>query len=46
MQVETIENQVSITVPLRGDKKKLLELSQKNAQYFLMQKKREAMNVL
>ncbi|HRI32258.1 MAG TPA: excinuclease ABC subunit UvrC [Saprospiraceae bacterium] len=44
MQVETIENQVSITVPLRGDKKKLLELSQKNAQYFLMQKKREAMN--
>jgi len=44
MQVETIENQVSITVPLRGEKKKLLELSQKNAQYFLMQKKREAMN--
>ncbi|MBK9716285.1 MAG: excinuclease ABC subunit C [Saprospiraceae bacterium] len=44
MQVETIENQVSITVPLRGDKKKLLDLSQKNAQYFLMQKKREAMN--
>jgi excinuclease UvrABC nuclease subunit len=32
-------NGVIITVPKIGDKKKLLELSEKNVQYHLLQKK-------
>jgi len=32
------------TVPKIGDKKKLLELSEKNVQYHLLQKKKQAMN--
>jgi excinuclease ABC subunit C len=35
---------LTITVPKIGDKKKLLELSEKNVQYHLIQKKREALN--
>lgn len=31
-------------IPTRGDKKKLLELSQKNVTYFKMQKKKDAIN--
>lgn len=31
-------------VPIRGDKKKLLDLAEKNAKYFLFQKKKEALN--
>lgn len=38
------DDDLKITVPQRGDKKKLLELSDKNVQYFLMQKKREAIS--
>jgi excinuclease ABC subunit C len=34
----------TVTVPKIGDKKKLLELSEKNVQYHLMQKRREALN--
>ena len=34
----------SFTVPKIGDKKKLLELSEKNVQYHLLQKKKQAMN--
>ncbi|MFN4080591.1 MAG: excinuclease ABC subunit UvrC [Saprospiraceae bacterium] len=33
-----------VTVPKIGDKKKLLELSQKNVEYHLLRKKRERMN--
>lgn len=33
-----------ITVPKIGDKKKLLELSEKNVQYHLLQKKKQAIN--
>lgn len=33
-----------VTIPKIGDKKKLLDLSIKNAQYFLLQKKREKAN--
>jgi excinuclease ABC subunit C len=33
-----------ITVPNRGDKKSLLELSQKNVSYYIMQKKRDIIN--
>jgi excinuclease ABC subunit C len=32
---------LEITVPKRGDKRKLLELSEKNGKYFLLQKKKE-----
>lgn len=39
--VPMIEDEVTVTVPQRGDKRKLLELSQKNGQYFLLQKKKE-----
>lgn len=35
------DGELRVTVPQRGDKRKLLELSQKNVQHFLMQKKNE-----
>ncbi len=35
------DSTLRITVPQRGDKRKLLELSQKNVRHFLMQKKNE-----
>jgi excinuclease ABC subunit C len=38
------KNLVIITVPKIGDKKKLLEVSEKNVQYFLLQKRKEEMN--
>jgi excinuclease ABC subunit C len=38
------ERDVAITVPKAGDKKKLLELSEKNVQYHLLQKRKQAMN--
>lgn len=40
-EVELAEEGVSLTVPKIGDKKKLLELSEKNVQFFLLQKKKE-----
>ena len=39
--VPMIEDDVDVTVPQRGDKKKLLELSEKNGHYFLLQKKKD-----
>ncbi|MFZ4543764.1 MAG: excinuclease ABC subunit UvrC [Saprospiraceae bacterium] len=38
------ENDVVITVPKIGDKRKLLEVSEKNVQYFLLQKRKEQIN--
>ncbi len=38
------ETGLTVTVPRIGDKKSLLELSDKNVRYHLMQKKREALN--
>ncbi len=38
------EKDLIITVPKIGDKKKLLELSEKNVQYHLLQKRKQAMN--
>lgn len=35
---------IRVTVPQRGDKKKLLEMSQNNVDYFLLQKKQQAVN--
>ena len=42
--VQLADNELIITVPKIGDKKKLLELSEKNVQYHLLQKKKQAMN--
>jgi excinuclease ABC subunit C len=42
--VQLPDNELIITVPKIGDKKKLLELSEKNVQYHLLQKKKQAMN--
>jgi len=38
------EDDVILTVPQRGEKKKLLELSEKNVFYYLMQKKKDEIN--
>lgn len=35
------DNKIIVTVPQRGDKKKLLELAEKNIDYFILQKKRD-----
>lgn len=40
----SIDSKLTVTVPKIGDKKKLLELSEKNAVYFKMQKQKEALN--
>ena len=40
-ELPPVEDQVAMTVPKIGDKRKLLELSQKNVQYYQMQKKRD-----
>ncbi len=44
MEVRLADEDLTITIPQRGDKKKLLELSEKNVWYYLMQKKKEAIN--
>lgn len=44
MEVSVASQDVQITIPQRGDKKKLLELSEKNAQYALLQHKRDKIN--
>ena len=41
MEVELADATVTMTVPKIGDKKKLLELSEKNVHFFLLQKKKE-----
>jgi len=41
-EVQVPEAEFRITVPKIGDKKKLLELSQKNVKYYVLQKKKEA----
>lgn len=38
-------SEVSFTVPQRGDKKKLLELSERNAKYYRLEKKKQRENV-
>lgn len=42
-KVEMVEKEVVQTIPQRGEKRKLLELSEKNVKYFLMQKQKEAL---
>lgn len=43
-EVPISEKEVMLTIPKIGDKKKLLDLSEKNVKYFLLQKQREAIN--
>lgn len=43
-EIEVPERELVITVPKIGDKKKLLEVSEKNVQYFLIQKRKEEIN--
>jgi len=40
-RIELEDSAIKITVPVIGDKKKLLELAQKNITYYLLQKKKE-----
>ncbi|MBK7369930.1 MAG: excinuclease ABC subunit C [Saprospiraceae bacterium] len=40
-KIDLDDEHIKITVPQRGDKKKLLELSQKNLRYYILQKKSE-----
>ncbi len=40
-KIPLTDPELSITVPKIGDKKKLLELSQKNVKYYLLQKKKQ-----
>ena len=41
MEVSLPEMEIKVTIPRRGDKRALLELSKKNGEYFLKQKQRE-----
>lgn len=44
-EVAILEDEdIRITIPKIGDKKKLLELSQKNVHYFVLQKRKDAIN--
>jgi len=40
-KVQLPEEDLILTIPQRGDKRKLLELSEKNVKYYLLQKKKE-----
>ncbi|HEX5112076.1 MAG TPA: excinuclease ABC subunit UvrC [Saprospiraceae bacterium] len=43
-KVELVESDLVQTIPQRGEKKELLDLSMKNVKYFLLQKQKEKMN--
>jgi excinuclease ABC subunit C len=43
-EVNLLDDSVIQTIPQRGEKKKLLELAQKNLTYFALQKKKEILN--
>ncbi len=43
-KIQLIEQGLTLTVPQRGEKKELLDLSMKNVKYFLLQKQKEKMN--
>jgi excinuclease ABC subunit C len=45
MMIENIPPGVKISVPKMGDKKKLLELSERNAKIFMLDKKRQNINI-
>lgn len=43
-KVKLAEDNVTVTVPKIGEKKKLIELAAKNLKYYLLQKKKDAIN--
>ena len=43
-KVELVESGITQTIPQRGEKKELLDLSMKNVKYFLLQKQKEKLN--
>jgi len=44
IEIDFVDPEVLITIPKIGDKRHVIELSEKNVKYFLFQKKREALN--
>ena len=44
IEIDFSDPEVLITIPQRGDKRHVIELSEKNVKYFLFQKKKEALN--
>jgi len=44
IDVDISDPQIEVTIPQRGDKKKLLDLSTKNIKYFILQKKKLAIS--
>lgn len=44
MEVDLEDEDIIMTIPQRGDKRQLMELSEKNVKYYLLQKKKEALN--
>lgn len=44
MEVDLTDENIQLTIPQRGEKRKLLDLSEKNVKYYLFQKKKEALN--
>ncbi|MBK9257363.1 MAG: excinuclease ABC subunit C [Saprospiraceae bacterium] len=44
VDIESTETNIIITIPQRGDKKQLLELAEKNLDYYMLQKRKEVMN--
>lgn len=41
-EVIMVEDDVLVTIPQRGDKRKLLDLAEKNLKYYILQKKKDA----
>ncbi len=44
-KLETLSPGINVTIPKRGDKKKLLDLSERNAKYFMLERKRQKANI-
>ena len=43
-EIELADKSIHLTIPQRGDKRQLLELSEKNVEYFLQQKRQQEIN--
>jgi len=43
-KIDLFDPAIKVSIPQRGEKHKLLELAEKNGKYFLLQKKKEAIN--
>ena len=45
-KINLLEEDITITVPKIGDKKKLLDLAEKNVKYFLLQQRKQEINAI